>query len=132
MGAKKAKSLRYYCKQHKLFEELSHLTSMANNYWRRGPWFKHQAFPFVGECVIVQQNLRLVPFIPQSLSRLKTSIFTNANLNSMHGRWHRGAGTNIVDRGLKVLFFGLFCYFSVFFPLVSLENFLPTPLILCL
>jgi len=23
-------------------------------------------------------------------------------------------GTNIVDRGLKVLFFGLFCYFSVF------------------
>jgi len=26
-------------------------------------------------------------------------------------------GTNIVDRGLKVLFFSLFCYFSVFFPL---------------
>jgi len=24
-------------------------------------------------------------------------------------------GTNIVDRGLKVLFFGLFCHFSVFF-----------------
>jgi len=39
--------------------------------------------------------------------------------------------TNIVDRGLKVLFYGLFCYFSAFFccspPL--LENFLPTPLV---
>jgi len=31
-------------------------------------------------------------------------------------------GTNIVDRGLKVLFFGLFCYFSVFFPLDPLEE----------
>jgi len=27
-----------------------------------------------------------------------------------------------------MLFFGLFCYFSVFFPLSSLKNFLPTPL----
>jgi len=26
-------------------------------------------------------------------------------------------GTDIVDRGLIVLFFGLFCQFSVFFPL---------------
>jgi len=26
-------------------------------------------------------------------------------------------GTNIVDKGLKVLFFGLFCYFRAFFPL---------------
>jgi len=25
----------------------------------------------------------------------------------------------MVDKGLKVLFFGLFCYFSVFFPLAS-------------
>jgi len=62
-------------------------------------------------------------------------------------------GTNIVKRGLKVLFSAFFCYFSVFFPLVPhwkrlnsaifqyfllifglfsvgplLENFLPTPL----
>jgi len=29
--------------------------------------------------------------------------------------WIFKHGTNIVDRGLKVLFFGLFCYFSVFF-----------------
>jgi len=42
-----------------------------------------------------------------------------------HGRRQQGAergrapwifiGTDIVDRGLTVLFFGLFCYFSVFF-----------------
>jgi len=48
-------------------------------------------------------------------------------------------GTNILDRGLKVLFFGVFCYFSVFllfFDLFSVvpppppqENFLPTPLV---
>jgi len=39
-------------------------------------------------------------------------------------------GTNVVDIGLIVLFFGLFCYFSVFFPVAtSLEIFLPTPLI---
>jgi len=63
-------------------------------------------------------------------------------------------GTNIVNKGLIVLFFGLFCYFSVFFsvapplpgrglivlffglfwlffdlfPLPALEIFLPTPL----
>jgi len=45
-------------------------------------------------------------------------------------------GTNIVERGLKVLFFGVFllffvffCYFLVFFPLPSpLEIFPPTPL----
>jgi len=29
-------------------------------------------------------------------------------------------GTNIVDRGLIVLFFGLFCYFSVFFRCIPL------------
>jgi len=29
--------------------------------------------------------------------------------------WIFKHGTNIVDRGLKVLFSGLFCYFSVFF-----------------
>jgi len=57
-----------------------------------------------------------------------------------HGRRQRGAGgrgspwifkhgTNIVDRGLKVLFFGLVLLFSVFFRCPpSLENFLPTPL----
>jgi len=38
-------------------------------------------------------------------------------------------GTDIVDTGLKVLFFGLFCYFSVFlFSLTPLEIFLPMPL----
>jgi len=68
--------------------------------------------------------------------------------------WISKHGTNIVNKGLKVLFFGLICYFSVFFPLPpplrkrlnsaifryfllifglfsvapSLENFLPTPL----
>jgi len=31
-------------------------------------------------------------------------------------------GTNIVDRGLKVLFFGLFCYFSVFFSVAPLKE----------
>jgi len=65
-------------------------------------------------------------------------------------------GTNIVNRGLKVLFFGLFCYFLVFcfvatpwkrlniaifryffanfryfFSLATLEKFLPTPLYVC-
>jgi len=38
-------------------------------------------------------------------------------------------GTNIVERGLKVLFSVFFCYFSVFFSVAPpLENFLPTPL----
>jgi len=32
-------------------------------------------------------------------------------------------GTNIVDRSLKVLFFGIFCYFSVFFSLAPPEKF---------
>jgi len=57
----------------------------------------------------------------------------------IYGRW-QGArallpwifihGTDIVDRSLIVLFFGLFCYFSVFFPLPSLplEIFLQMPL----
>jgi len=31
-------------------------------------------------------------------------------------------GTDIVDRGLIVLFFGLFCNFSVFFPSPPLEE----------
>jgi len=31
-------------------------------------------------------------------------------------------GTNIVDKGLKVLFSAIFCYFSVFFPLPPLEE----------
>jgi len=55
------------------------------------------------------------------------------------GRRQRGAvahswifkhGTNIADRGLKVLFFGLFLlFFSLFlFALSPLENFLPIPL----
>jgi len=34
-------------------------------------------------------------------------------------QWIFKHGTNIVDRGLEVLFFSLFCYFSVFFPLPS-------------
>jgi len=34
--------------------------------------------------------------------------------------WILKHGTNIVNRGLKVLFFGLLCYFSVFFPLPPL------------
>jgi len=43
--------------------------------------------------------------------------------------WIFKHGTNIVNRGLKVLFFSLFCYFSVFFSVDSpLENFLPKPL----
>jgi len=43
--------------------------------------------------------------------------------------WIFKHGTNIVDRGLKLLFFGLFYYFSVFFSVgFPLENFLPTPL----
>jgi len=46
-------------------------------------------------------------------------------LDCSHGRRQLGGrgrapwifihGTNIAGRGLKVLFFGLFCYFSVFF-----------------
>jgi len=36
--------------------------------------------------------------------------------------WILKNGTNIVDRGLKVLFFGLFCYFSIFFPLAPLKE----------
>jgi len=31
-------------------------------------------------------------------------------------------GTNVVDKGLKVLFFGVFYYFSVFFPLPPLPG----------
>jgi len=46
---------------------------------------------------------------------------------STHGRRQRGSGppwifkhgTNIVDRGLKVLLFSLFCYFSAFFTIFS-------------
>jgi len=34
--------------------------------------------------------------------------------------WIFKHGPDIVDRGLIVLFFGLFCYFSVFFLLASL------------
>jgi len=58
-----------------------------------------------------------------------------------HGRRQRGAGgpclppwifkfgTNIVDRGLKVLFFGFFCYFSAFFAIFrSFFRCLPSPL----
>jgi len=38
-------------------------------------------------------------------------------------------GTNIVDRGLKVLYFGLFLlFFDLFSVGPPLENFLPTPL----
>jgi len=52
--------------------------------------------------------------------------------------WIFKHGTNIVDGGLKVLFFGLFCYFSSFFTIFSvffslaplLENFWPTPLLM--
>jgi len=44
-------------------------------------------------------------------------------------------GTNIVERGYKVLFFGVFYYFSVFFfRWLPLEIYLPTPwyyLVLC-
>jgi len=42
-------------------------------------------------------------------------------------------GTNIVNRGLKVLFSAFFCYFTVIFsvaPPPPLKNFLPTPLLL--
>jgi len=59
-----------------------------------------------------------------------------------HGRRQRGAGkgpgppwifkhgTNIVNRGLKVLFFGHFLlFFGLFFRCPPLENFLPTPLV---
>jgi len=43
--------------------------------------------------------------------------------------WIFKHGTSIVDRGLKVLFFGLYCYILVFFFVaLPLENFLPTPL----
>jgi len=31
-------------------------------------------------------------------------------------------GTDIVDSGLKVLFFGLFCYFSLFFSVAPLRR----------
>jgi len=48
------------------------------------------------------------------------------------GAWPPGIfihGTNTVDRGLKVLFFGVCCYFSGFFSLEPpLEIVLPTPL----
>jgi len=38
-------------------------------------------------------------------------------------------GTDVINKGLIVLFFGLFCYFSIFFPLLPpLEIFLSTPL----
>jgi len=57
-----------------------------------------------------------------------------SNSRYKHGLRQRGAGgrgppwifkhgTNIVDRGLNVLFFGLFCYFSDVFPLAPS----PTP-----
>jgi len=36
--------------------------------------------------------------------------------------------TDIVDRGLIVLFFGLFCYFCSLLPPSRLKIFLPTPL----
>jgi len=39
--------------------------------------------------------------------------------------------TDILDRGLKVLFFGLFLLFFGLFPLAPLKIFLPTPLSLC-
>jgi len=50
-----------------------------------------------------------------------------------HGRRQRGAapplifklGRNIVDRGLNVLFFGLFCYFRPFFTIFSVFFSLP-------
>jgi len=43
--------------------------------------------------------------------------------------WIFKHGTNIVDRGLKVLFFDLFCYFSVFFRCLppSWKNFCRRP-----
>jgi len=37
--------------------------------------------------------------------------------------FHTWYGTNIVDGGLIALVFGLFCYFSVFFPVGSPGNF---------
>jgi len=54
--------------------------------------------------------------------------YTKSEGCRQHGRRQRGArgpclprifkhGANIVDRGLKVLFFDLFCYFRSFFPL---------------
>jgi len=42
---------------------------------------------------------------------------------AVHPLWIFKHGTNIVDRGLKVLFFGLFSL-----PPFPPENFLPTPL----
>jgi len=38
---------------------------------------------------------------------------SSGGMGAVHGLWIFIHGTNIVDRGLKVLFFGVFCYFSV-------------------
>jgi len=43
------------------------------------------------------------------------------------GPWIFMHGTDIIDRGLIVLFFCLFCYFSVFFPLAPQETFCRSP-----
>jgi len=43
-----------------------------------------------------------------------------------HGPWIFKHGTNIVNRGLKVLFFGLFCYFSDFLPTLLVQGTIKT------
>jgi len=72
--------------------------------------------------------IRIKRLLRNEISAFKTygteKLETNRN---NHGRRHRGAewgrglpwifilGTNTVDRGLKVIFFAVFYYFSVFF-----------------
>jgi len=61
-------------------------------------------------------------------SSCKLHLFA-AEVEDRHGNYIKHS-TDVVDKGLVVLFFGLFCYFSVFFPFLPLhlENFLPDAL----
>jgi len=59
------------------------------------------------------------PSIKISTESLNMGVGTGGQKSRGHP-WIFMHGTNLVDRGLKGLFFGLFWYFPVFFPLASL------------
>jgi len=60
--------------------------------------------------------LRITRNVIPSLFYFFTIYFHERLRRGGGGAWIFIHGTNIADRGLKGLFFGLFCYFSVFFP----------------